>query len=95
MMVEVAHHPRGFTLFERPSGNGWRNFKLVANQRRKKRNWWLGWNGERLSEGKDMKLLQEHEPEICEWVVDVLGVSPSTANQSHPSAVYTAHTHNP
>jgi hypothetical protein len=71
-MVEIAHHSYGFALFQRAAGDGWLNFKLVASGGGKKRNWSLGWNGERLSAGKDTKLLQEHEPEICEWVVAVL-----------------------
>jgi len=85
MMVEVAHHPRGFTLFERPAdnGNGWLSLKLVASERRKKRNWWFGWNGKRFSKTKDTKLLQEHELEIYEWVLAALAVRTAAHLHTH------------
>jgi hypothetical protein len=41
-------------------------------QGRQKNNWWLGWNGERLANGHDSKMLAEHHPEIWQWVVDNL-----------------------
>jgi hypothetical protein len=66
-------------LYERPHASrpGWINLKLVATgQNRRKRNWWFGWNGERLAQGKDTKLLQEYQPEIFQWVVNILKVTP-------------------
>jgi hypothetical protein len=38
----------------------------------KKRNWWLGWNGERLAKNRDAVLLFKHEPEIYQWVINIL-----------------------
>jgi hypothetical protein len=85
MMVEIAYHSRGFTLFERPAchKNGWLSLKLIASGRRRKRNWWLGWNGDRLARNSDAGRLQDQEPEIYDWVIAALG---------ERSAAHTAHT---
>ena len=63
----------GFTLYERPdrASPPWRSFKLVGRTGRK-RNWWLGWNGERLARNSDTVLLAEHRPEVHAWVLEVL-----------------------
>jgi hypothetical protein len=61
-----------FTLLDRPwaARNGWRNLKLIStNRRRKKRNWWFGWNGQRLAESRDVVLLKEHLPDVYDWVI--------------------------
>lgn len=75
--MEVLGTKESFTLFEQPekSCNGWTSLKLVLAKKRRgkaKRNWWLGWNGVRMAESADAKLLAEHHPEICGWIVDVL-----------------------
>jgi hypothetical protein len=76
----VAERP-GWALYDRqhPS-NGWRNFKLVAAtpkgkaraRARRKRSWWLGFNGERLARNIDAGLLALHQPQIHRWVLDEL-----------------------
>jgi hypothetical protein len=71
----IARHPNGFTLLERGGSRGWANLKLVADWHNQKRNWWFGWNGERLSKSRDAKLLREQLPTIFDWVANVLGTS--------------------
>ena len=64
----------GFVLFDRAIGpEPWRNLKLVLTARKApKRNWWFGWNGERLSNSSDAGLLAKHHPAIYQWVVETL-----------------------
>ncbi len=54
----------------------WRSFYLrikhPSTNVRIKRAWWFGWNGERVSKTRDMKLLIEHKPEVYKWVRGVL-----------------------
>jgi hypothetical protein len=73
----------GFTLFERQGyGRGvWRSLKLVRAppQAGTKNIWWFGWDGERLSNSTDSKLLAKHHPEIRQWVIDVLRSSSARA----------------
>lgn len=54
------------------SANGWRSIKLVHDGNAPKRNWWLGWNGERLSRNADTRLLATHQPQIHDWVISIL-----------------------
>jgi hypothetical protein len=71
-LTQLAEH-EGFTLYER-IGRGnetWKSLKLVRREGRK-RNWWFGWNGERLARCHDVSALTEHEPAIHEWVVAIL-----------------------
>ena len=76
-LKEVASRD-GFTLYELPDGaNGWKNLKLVKHEpgRRKwgtKRNWWLGWNGERLARKRDAEILAKYNPELEAWVIETL-----------------------
>ena len=63
-----------FVLFERRdrSTSEWRSLKLVrtgGDAVKRKRNWYLGWNGERLSRNADTAHLAEHYPEIAAWVI--------------------------
>ena len=66
----------GWTLYERTrrTSDQWRNYKLVGNggDGTQKFNWWLGWNGERLSRGSDAVLLAKRHPAIMQWVIDIL-----------------------
>ena len=65
-----------FELFERTADGDedWRNFKLVRTGKGKfpKRNWWLGWNGERLADNHDARILEEHYPEIYAAVIEAI-----------------------
>jgi hypothetical protein len=63
-----------FELFERvgKSGGGWRSLKLVRAGRHKKRNWWLGWNGERLARSSDAGKLYAHHGEVYEKILKYL-----------------------
>ena len=73
--MKVVGRFQDFTLFDRPekANAGWKSLKLVRDGTgHPKRNWWLGWNGERLAAGRDQKLLAEHLPAIEEWVVQAL-----------------------
>jgi hypothetical protein len=70
----IAQHD-GFTLIELKRQDGWRSMKLthrggfVGSGRRRKRNWWLGWNGERLARNYDAGKLYQYHPDIYAWVV--------------------------
>ena len=65
----------GFTLIELKRQGGWRSMKLthprgfVGSGRHRKRNWWLGWNGERLAKNCDAGKLHQYHPDIYAWVV--------------------------
>jgi hypothetical protein len=65
-----------FELFEpKPAGaDGWRNLRLIrtGNGKFRKRSWWLGWNGERMSDSRDAKILKEHYPEVYAAVIEVV-----------------------
>jgi hypothetical protein len=50
----------------------WDNFKLENHRRAKKRNYWFGWNGHRLSRCRDMALLREYEPDVYSWLLEAL-----------------------
>lgn len=54
------------------AADGWRSLKLVLNGKSKKRTWWLGWNGDRLSRNADTRLLATDHPQIHEWVISIL-----------------------
>jgi hypothetical protein len=65
-----------FELFEsKPvSADGWQSLRLIrtGNGKFRKRSWWLGWNGERLAENRDAKILEEHYPEIYVAVIEAV-----------------------
>jgi hypothetical protein len=64
-----------WTLYERKRrqpGHEWLSLKLVHTGPARKRNWWLGWNGERLARCHDADHLAEHHAEIMQWVVESL-----------------------
>jgi hypothetical protein len=77
-MKEVARHPDGFTLFLYPRHNAWLNLKIVSDrgwggsqqERRKKRNWHLGWSTQeqRFRGCHDIRILAKHHPGLVEWV---------------------------
>jgi hypothetical protein len=69
-MIEIAKRSNEYTLYWRAENAEWVSLKLIAGCDRPKQNWYLGWNGVRLA--RDALLLQEHLPEIFEWVVSVL-----------------------
>ncbi|MET4034943.1 MULTISPECIES: hypothetical protein [unclassified Bradyrhizobium] len=63
-----------WTLYQhagRP-GTRWRTVKLVRSGAARKHNWWRGWNGERLSNSRDTQHLEQHHPQIAQWVIDSL-----------------------
>jgi hypothetical protein len=78
-LMTIAKHPSGFVLYERGQMSGeWRSLKLVLcddQQIKKRRNWWLGWNGERLARNEDARNLSKRNPAIYAWVVETLKVS--------------------
>jgi hypothetical protein len=56
-----------------PSKGGWQRLKLGSKiPRLGKANFVLAWNGERLAQGGEQKMLLETYPEMEEWVVSVL-----------------------
>ncbi len=67
-----------FQIWEFPkrAAGGWKTFNLQikhpSKNRKIKRSWWFGWNGERLSKNKDMGLLNNHKPKVYQWVEEVL-----------------------
>lgn len=63
-----------FVLFEREDKAmpPWRNFKLIRTNNGPKKNWWLGWNGERLAVNNDQRKLAEHHPDIEDWLIEIL-----------------------
>lgn len=72
---ELVAENRGWRLFDLgKSPGGWSSLKLVSKVRRPKGNFWLGWNGQRLSKSKDAALLEANHPEVFDWVVDRLTV---------------------
>ena len=58
-----------FSLFERGVKDGWTSLKLVNPSTPRKKNWWLGWNGERLAKNADAGKLFTHHPETYAWVI--------------------------
>ena len=71
----IARHPQGFDLCVRDRyGRGWVNLKLTAtgSTPTRKRNWYMGWNGERLSRSSDTAALATHLPDVFSWVMQVL-----------------------
>ena len=67
-----------FELFERSTGNdGWVDLRLIRSGKGnfRKRSWWLGWNGKRFAQNRDLKILEEHYPEIYEAVIDAVQCS--------------------
>jgi hypothetical protein len=42
----------------------WVNLKLECPNRGQKKNWWVGWSGERFAHSTDLELLKKHEPRI-------------------------------
>ncbi len=61
-----------FQLYDRHEYvRGWHNLKLVrTTEDAPKRAWVLGWNGKRISDGRDAKLLREFHPKIYGWVIE-------------------------
>jgi hypothetical protein len=76
-MKLIAEQP-GWQLFERHSSDEWRSFKLVGPPCRRKRNWWLGHNGERFARNHDTGHLAEHLPVILDWVASAIAESQPT-----------------
>jgi hypothetical protein len=75
----IAEWRGGYKLYERHSSNEWRTLKLIrlgAPRDQRKRNWWLGWNGERLADNADARLLAEHHPRLARWVITTLQTIP-------------------
>jgi hypothetical protein len=76
----IAQHD-GFTLIELKRQGGWHSMKLthprgfVGSGRRRKRIWWLGWNGERLARNHDAETLHQCRPDIYAWVMQEMRTS--------------------
>jgi hypothetical protein len=70
--IEIDSHSDGYLLVERVSrsSNEWSNLLLTKNC--SKLQWELGWNGNRLSNGRGSTELLAHDPFIHRWVLDVL-----------------------
>jgi hypothetical protein len=65
----VAVH-KGWELRAQPPSRRWRGFVLVAPYDEVlKRKYWGEWNGRRLPDSQDMRLLSEHHPPVYEWLV--------------------------
>jgi len=44
----------------------WTTIKLAcAGQASRKANYWMGWDGERVSESRDMRMMREYRPELA------------------------------
>jgi hypothetical protein len=66
-----------YTLDDRTYKEGWMNLKLQKTKAGRipsseKRVWHLAWNGERLARNTDAGKLAKDDPEIYQWVVDML-----------------------
>ncbi len=70
--------------------NGWRSFyvRLIdqPKDRWTKRAWWLGHNGNRLSQGPAAKQLRESDPETYSWVDSELWAWIATDGGGFPAA---------
>jgi hypothetical protein len=76
-LAEIKTEKGRYELHVRHQNEEWLNLKLELRKpgrkgRREKRNWWLGWNGKRLARSSDAALLEKHEPEIYQWVIETL-----------------------
>lgn len=73
---EVIFSHKEYELLCYNTSKEWMNLKLISSKRRKKRsdkrNWWLAWNGVRLSGNRDAKLLNEYLPDVYLMVVNKL-----------------------
>jgi hypothetical protein len=60
----------GWELHARPPGReGWKNFVLVSPASVvEKRKFWLGHDGTRFAQGRDLAILYEHHRPIYEWL---------------------------
>src|SRR5262249_6061443 len=60
-----------FVLLERLADQrpGWQNLTLTATGELSKHSWYFGWNGDRLSNGRDHGRLVKRYPEILHWVL--------------------------
>jgi hypothetical protein len=71
--IEIAGHPAtGYVLYERvnKSNDNWATLLLMKSFRDE--HWEFGWNGSRLSNGHATKLLISNQPDLHQWVLDVL-----------------------
>ena len=68
----------GFRLVYQSTNGEWHTLKLThpigfrGEGRRRKRNWWLAWNDDRLARNSDAGKLHQYQPDIYNWVVDAL-----------------------
>jgi hypothetical protein len=73
--MELIASTDHFALFDRPdfAQGEWRSLKLErTDSKGQKRNWWLGWNGERFARNADAGKLAEHHPDVYDWVISSL-----------------------
>jgi hypothetical protein len=53
--------------------DGWQNLKLVSQGRApRKANYWFGWNGSKMNNGRDWGTLGEHRPGLKSRVLGYL-----------------------
>jgi hypothetical protein len=69
----IAQHDNGaWTLWHRPfaDNNGWHSFVLrLADGRFGKKNFWGGYNGQRLVRNNDLQRLEQKHPTIYHWLL--------------------------
>lgn len=65
---------RGWLLLDIGQKEGWVGLKLLSKISLPKGNFWLSWSVEdqRLAMGSDAKLLNEHLPDVFDWVEQVM-----------------------
>lgn len=51
----------------------WKNYQIRLSGKRPKNVYRLGFNGERFANGRDLPLIQKHEPDVFNWFVRLLG----------------------
>lgn len=59
------------------SVHGWDSVKLFRDAQGPKNLWQLGVKAGRFAHNRDLRLLQEHFPEIVEWVLDTINKAAS------------------
>jgi len=72
MGKQILASANEWVLFDTGKGaNGWRSLKLKLRGRGKipKRNWWIGFNGERFARNHDLGVLARHNPDVLAWVL--------------------------
>jgi hypothetical protein len=91
--MKVLSEKSGWVLLwaQEKDGGCWTSLKLTAagleGGRWVKRNWWFGWNGERLSWNTHTNHLAKHHPEIYGWVANWLEFAEMTGLLTRPASL--------